>query len=199
MMEDASDIAYHMPFLEKCASRAGIIVEIGVGHGNGSTRAFARGLARSTKEPKMHIGVDPDPDRPQERPALFTQVVGKAEDEMTADIVDDIVRSRKMSYINGRPSIIFIDTIHTHEQMSMEMPVWFDQADEDTLWLYHDTWLWGTYNRMTDAIKEFIADKDGWEYLDQSKLAHGMGLLRHRDGPWGWITPREEEAPVAQV
>jgi hypothetical protein len=197
MMEDASDIAYHMPFLEECASRAGIIVEIGVGHGNGSTRAFARGLARSTKEPKMHIGVDPDPERPQERPVLFTQVVGKSEDEITADTVSDIVRGYKIAWINGHPSIIFIDTIHTYEQMSMEMPLWFDLANKKTLFLYHDTWLWGVYNHMTNAIKEFA--KDGWEYLDQSKLAHGMGVLRHREGPWGWITPREEEAPVAQV
>lgn len=192
-MEDASDIAYHMPFLEECASRAGIIIEIGVGHGNGSTRAFARGLARSTKEPKMHIGVDPDPERPQDRPELFHQVVGKAEDLDTAKRVNRVM-------LADDADIIFIDTIHTHEQMSMELPIWDQFANESTLWLFHDCWMFGVYNHMTEAIKEFATTREaGWEYLDQSKLAHGMGVLRHKDGPWGWITPREEEAPVAQV
>ncbi len=192
-MEDASDIAYHMPFLEECASRAGIIVEIGVGHGNGSTRAFARGLTRSRKPDRLHILVDIDPERPQEKPQYYDYwkvVTGASEDIKTRIAVEDILDHRY-------PDIIFIDTVHTYEQMKPEMEIWMRIASPQTLWLYHDTWIWGVYNRMTDAVKESAVD--GWEYLDQSKLAHGMGVLRHKDGPWGWIEPRVEDAPVAQV
>lgn len=184
MMEDASDIAYHMPFLEECASRAGIIVEIGVGHGNGSTRAFARGLARSTKEPKMHIGVDPDPDRPQERPELFHQVVGKAEDPDTAKRVNRVM-------LADDADIIFIDTIHTHEQMSMELPIWSQLASEKTLWLFHDTNMFQIFNHMTVAIIDWAAANPGWEFFEESTLAHGLGLMRWKGGVWSDIQPRD--------
>lgn len=193
-MEDASDIAYHMPFLEECASRAGVIIEIGVGHGNGSTRAFARGLERSPRQDKLHVLVDTDPERPQEKPSYhyWRKVNGASESEETMDTVDSLTQGKEVD-------IIFIDTIHTYEQMKPEMCLWTElqAVSTQTLWLYHDTWIWGVYNHMTEAIKEFATD--GWEYLDQSKLAHGMGVLRHKDGPWGWITSREEASPVAQV
>jgi hypothetical protein len=194
MMEDASDIAYHMPFLEECASRAGVIVEIGVGHGNGSTRAFGRGLSRSDKQHKMHVLVDTDPERPQEKPPYdyWKVVTGASESEETMDAVDTLIQ-------NHYADIIFIDTVHTYEQMKPEMCLWTELqwSGTRTLWLYHDTWMFGVYNHMTEAIKEFAVD--GWEYVDHSKLAHGMGVLRHKGGPWGWIEPRVESAPVPEV
>lgn len=43
---DQPEMVYHMPYLEDMASRCSVIIEIGCGHGNGSTRAFKRGVAR---------------------------------------------------------------------------------------------------------------------------------------------------------
>lgn len=191
-MEDASDIAYHMPFLEECASKVGTVVEIGVGHGNGSTRAFSRGLERSTHFGKYHIGVDCDEERPQVKPSYsyWHEVHGSSEDINTRIAVQNILGDRYAD-------IIFIDTIHTYEQMAQELPIWTRIAGPGTLWIFHDTWMFGVYNHMTEAIKEFATN--GWEYLDQSRLAHGLGVLRHKEGPWGWITPREEAEPVPQV
>lgn len=191
MQADASDIAYHMPYLEQWASRAAVIVEIGCGHGNGSTRALAHGLAVSPRQEKLHVLVDIDPERPQEKPfGLWRSVTGASEDINTRIAVEDILDHRY-------PDIIFIDTVHTYEQMKPEMKIWMRIASPCTLWVYHDTWIWGVYNHMTEAIKE--SAKDGWEYIDQSKLAHGLGVLRHKDGPWMDIRPRVEEQPVAQV
>jgi len=192
---DASDIAYHMPFLEEWASRSGIIVEIGVGTGTGSTRAFTRGLLRSTVPyDKVHLLVDIDPERPHEKPAheWWKKIDGGSEDPRTAAMVDEIIPGRT-------PDIIFIDTIHSHEHMSMEMPIWSRLASPRTLWAFHDTWIWGVYNRMTDAIKEWTELHTGWEYLDHSRHAHGLGILRHREGPWMDIEPRVEDWPTPQV
>ncbi len=91
---DQDDMVVLMPFLEECASKVGIIVEIGVGHGNGSTRAFSRGLARSPERVKFHIGVDTDPERPQVRPeSYFVMVTGASEDIRTVGMVAAILES----------------------------------------------------------------------------------------------------------
>lgn len=169
---DQDDIAVHMPFLEECAANATIILEIGVGHGNGSTRAFARGLERSTHFGKYHIGVDCDEARPQIKPsyAYWHEVHGPSEAPTTRYKVQDILGERYAD-------IIFIDTDHTYEQMQKELPIWSKVAGTKTLWIFHDTWMNNTYNTMTDAIKEF-AQANGWTFIDHSREAHGLGLMR---------------------
>lgn len=178
MMEDQCDIAYHMPFLEECASRASVIVEIGVGHGNGSTRAFARGLARSTHFGKLHIGVDIDPERPQEKPGYpyWHEVHGPSEQILIAFMVGNLIVDGGRQP-DRRPDIIFIDTDHNYEQMQKELEAWSPLAGPNTLWIFHDTWMSGEYNHMTDAIKEF-AQANCWTFIDHSREAHGLGLMR---------------------
>ena len=175
---DQDDIAVHMPFLEACASKAGIILEIGVGHGNGSTRAFARGMERSQHKVKMQIGVDFDPERPQLKPEKYWyEVHGPSEDPETAAKVEkQILEGRKAD-------IIFIDTDHTYEQMEKELPIWAQFSKSETLWIFHDTWMWDVYNHMTDAIKKF-AGREGWVFNDYSREAHGLGLMYRQEGQW---------------
>jgi len=176
---DQDDIWPHMPFLEECASKAGIIIEIGVGHGNGSTRAFARGLERSTAEFKLHVGVDIDPERPQLKPRYpyWREIHGPSEDKTTVAQVAGILW--QASRLSDDADIIFIDTAHTYEQMKKELPLWEPFTGPITLWIFHDTWMNGEYNHMTDAIKEFAA-AHGWEYEDYSKESHGLGLMRRK-------------------
>lgn len=171
-LEDQFDIAYHMPFLEEQASNAAVIVEIGVGLGNGSTRAFGRGLSRSEKLKRMHIGVDNDADRPYEKPShgVWFEVHGDSRDLAT--------RYRVQELLMGRPvDILFIDTDHTYDQMQKELEVWSPIAGPSTLWIFHDTHMMGEYNHMTDAIKEFT-QANGWTFIDHSREAHGLGLMR---------------------
>ncbi len=169
---DQDDMVVHMPFLEDCASKVGIIVEIGVGHGNGSTRAFARGLARSPARVKFHIGVDTDPERPQVKPDLYWhEVCGASEHIRTVQQVAEVLEGRKAD-------IIFIDTVHTYEQMEMELPLWNALTKAETLWIFHDTHMFGIYNHMTEAIKEFARAND-WFFVDHSQESHGLGLMLH--------------------
>jgi len=49
-------------------------------------------------------------------------------------------------------------------------------ATPDTVWLFHDTWMFGQYNPMTDAIKQF-ADEHGLVYEDLSKECNGLGRM----------------------
>ncbi len=199
---DASDIAYHMPFLEEWASRSALIVEIGVGTGTGSTRAFTRGLLRSDRSAKLHVLVDIDPERPHEKPAheWWKTIYGPSEDVLTRTSVEGLIDDLYPASIFRSPDIIFIDTIHDYEHMSKELAIWPKIASPRTLWAFHDTWIWGVYNHMTEAIKDWAASQpEGWEYFDQSKHAHGLGVMRHKDGPWVDIQPRDEVWPTPQV
>jgi len=172
---DQFDISGHMGFLEKCATRGGILIEIGVGHGNGSTRAFTRG--QSTVDPEsgvFHIGVDIDPTRP-ECGGPDEMIYGPSEDPSTVDTVRAYMGEEKAR-------IIFIDTDHTFEQLSQELRVWARFADSGTLWIFHDTWMNGERNRMTDAIEEWVEAHPEWEFIDYSREWNGLGLMRWRGG-----------------
>ncbi len=197
-IHDQCDMIVHMPFLEECASKAGVIVEIGVGHGNGSTRAFARGLERSEFSPlpypgKLHILVDWDLERPQVKPmnSFWHEVHGPSEDIRTVQAVAEILDGRKAD-------IIFIDTIHTYEQMELELPLWSALAGPDTLWIAHDTWMFQVWNHMSVAIQEF-ARANGWEFVDYDQASHGLGLMRKPDGKWKDIQPKPRILLVPQV
>jgi cephalosporin hydroxylase len=175
--EDNVDIAPHMAMLEEFASKAGFILEIGCGAGNGSCRAFRRGLAGSPISPelKLHISIDintehPAYDRPTE-PYWF-KVDGDSRNYATFEKVLDILNSS----VPLTPDIIFIDTDHTYEQMKAELELWDRIATSHTIWLFHDTFMGGPYNHMTDAIKEYAA-AHGLVYKDLATHSHGLGWM----------------------
>ena len=74
--------------------------------------------------------------------------------------------------------LIFIDTVHTYEHLKKELELWEPLAVGDCKWLFHDTWMGGVYNPMTDAIKEFARNSNGkWEYSDITRECNGLGAL----------------------
>lgn len=177
---DQPDIAYHMPYLESIATDCSVIIEIGCGHGNGSTRAFERGM-RNGVMPVALISVDLDPQRPQVQPRLswWHKVTGDSRDPEVRDKVRDLVRSLCWQYesINA-VDLIFIDTDHTYDQLMAELLLWRPLANSRTVWLFHDTWMFGVYNRMTDAILDFCTRFPEWEYVEITRESHGLGMMR---------------------
>ncbi|MFA5352618.1 MAG: class I SAM-dependent methyltransferase [Thermodesulfovibrionales bacterium] len=182
--EDNVDIAPHMETLERYAEKAAFILEIGCGAGNGSCRAFRRGLAKSQVPPelKLHISIDinsehPAYDRPTE--PYWYKVSGDSRSQEAFNKVLDTVANYSLG--DRTPDIIFIDTDHTYEQMQLELELWDRLAGPNTIWLFHDTWMGGPYNHMTDAIKEFAA-AHGLVYKDLSKASHGLGWMGRDNG-----------------
>jgi len=171
-LPDQVDVAKFMPFMEALASRSTYVLELGVGNGNGSTRAFLRGLKRSAATGKLFISVDNDTTRPQERPDVeyWYPVYGDSRDQDTLLKVDLISMSRP-------PDVLYIDTEHTYEQMQRELEVWSPLAAFNTLWMFHDVHMLGTYNHMTDAIKEFAERTGKWVYQTMDEDSHGLGLM----------------------
>lgn len=177
-MHDEISIAEHMPLLERMAARAGIILEIGCGHGNGSTRAFTCGLAAGDgNRERLLITVDEAEEKPEVRPEFdwWRKITGDSREGYTFRMVQEILEDRV-------PEIIFIDTEHTKEQLEKELEVWSAVADSSvTTWIFHDTWQFGQdeagYNPMTDAIKEFCAEHPEWKFVDLTRKSFGLGLM----------------------
>lgn len=170
--EPTVDFEKHMPRLETYAAECAFVLEIGCGAGNGSTRAIQAGLAKSPYD-KLHVSVDVDIHQPRyERPDVpwWWKVTGDSRESRTALRVRSIVGPRQAD-------LIFIDTDHTYEVMKKELPLWDQFSHRGTIWLFHDTWMFGTYNHMTDAIKEF-ADNRPLVYEDITRDSHGLGMLR---------------------
>lgn len=175
---DQTEMVYHMPYLEEMASKCSVIIELGCGHGNGSTRAFERGLRRAA-DPRLLISVDIDPARPEVRPTFegWRKVTGDSRDAMT--FVDAV--SLKVADAPGvGVDLIYIDTVHEYEFLARELKLWYAFATSNTIWLFHDTFMFGQYNHMTYAIIDFCVAHPEWEYIEVTKESHGMGMMRAR-------------------
>lgn len=175
MLPDQPDMASLMPLLEEYASKADVIVEIGCGHGNGSTRAFARGMLRNPTpdDGKFYLTIDGDITNPDEPPDLpyWSIIHGRSEHPQT-------LYQAQIALGGDPPDILFIDTDHTREQLTAELALWGAIAGPATVWLFHDTWMFGTYNPMVEAIDEYIAKYPEWEYIELTKDSHGLGMMR---------------------
>lgn len=154
----------------------GFVLEIGVATGTGSTIAIQRGLGWH-RDP-LHVSVDQNEDQVKHMryvPVVgwWSYVCGDSRSLETLEKVKSVAGGRKAG-------LIFIDTDHVYEQMAAELPVWAEMADEDTVWLFHDTWMFGCWNEgMCKAIVEF-AQANGWEFEDYRKETHGLGRMRKR-------------------
>jgi cephalosporin hydroxylase len=169
---DEPDIALHMPYLERIAAESPFIIELGCGDGHGSMRAFRRGHhGRVDWVNNFLVSVDLRPGRlkyfePHHGTALIIQ----------GDSADPKIAAMVWSKATGPADLIFIDTEHTYEHISKELQVWEPLSGPGTVWLFHDTWMFGEYNRMTDAIKEFAGSR-GLVYEDLSVRCNGLGRM----------------------
>ncbi len=177
---DQLDMEYHMPLLEDLASKASVVIEIGVGKGNGSTRAFRNGLKKSIATYKAHICVDQELLNPRERPAQdYARIVyGRSQDPMTVKVASAVLQD--VIGLKMPADIIFIDTDHTYEQMATELGLWSVFAGPQTVWLAHDIFMGGQRNVMTDALKDYCIAHPEWEYTDVTLECHGLGMMKRK-------------------
>lgn len=176
-MNPTSNIAAHMGTLEEYASKCTALIELGSEFGTGSTTAFARGVARNpgcklwiTVDLKNQIREDCTPTN-----AEWSFFAGDSRDpKLPQDCLQALRKVMPIGYFD----LIFIDTDHNYEQLKAEIENWHLVMSLQSTWLFHDTWMNGSYNHMTDAAKEFAADNNAlWKYVDLSKENNGLGAL----------------------
>jgi len=169
-MEDREDILLHMPTITKLVANKKVILEIAPDFGNGSTKAILKGVSPDA----VWVSVDiTDHINSECRPQIpnWKIVEGDSRHLATMNKVKELLGEKKADFI-------FIDTIHEKAFLAEELKVWYELTDDSTLWLFHDTWMLGNYNTMTDAIKEFAEQyKFQWNYIDLSEECNGLGAL----------------------
>jgi hypothetical protein len=134
----SSDIQAHLPFLR--AAARGIVLELGVRGGN-STCAFLAGV-----EERGGIVWSVDVD---ERSAGVFQ--GHSQWRFVlADSRD--VDALAAAGLEAPIDVLFVDTIHTYEQVRDELAVWGGRVRPGGLVLFHDT---DTYPEIRRAIAEW--------------------------------------------
>jgi len=168
-MEDREDILLHMPTITKLVANKKVILEIAPDFGNGSTKAILKGISPDALWVSVditdHINLECRPQVPN-----WKMVEGDSRHHSTVNKVKEILGDKKADFI-------FIDTIHEKAFLVDELKVWVELADENTLWTFHDTWMLGKYNTMTDAVKEFAVEHPEWNYVDLSEECNGLGAL----------------------
>lgn len=187
---DTIEMVPLLPIIEKYAQNASVSIDIGTCKGTGSTRYIRKGMEKNPNPNKVFISIDIE----DEREDFFEQrewehyVLGDSREQSTVDKCRKILTIFKTHPYSGKEDdemrlerkadLIFIDTIHEYDFLKQELEMWKQMAHDKTVWLFHDTWMFGAYNHMTDAIKEF-AEQDGrWEYVDITQEAHGLGMLK---------------------
>lgn len=170
-VEPNSDIANFAGDISEHARLSnGFVLELGPAHGNGSTAAIQNGLAGHPNP--LHISVDRI-DYMDFKPEVpwWHLIIG---DSRSTETFADVFIAAK----DRRPGLIFIDTDHTYEQMAAELPLWAIMAAPETIWLFHDTQMFGQRNvEMIRAIEKF-AQQNGWVYDDYRTEPHGLGRMR---------------------
>jgi cephalosporin hydroxylase len=165
------DIAWH------AYKSNGFVVELGVFAGEGSLRAIQDGLEafryRNLALETLHISVDWDPTNLSEhRPKVswWRFVQGDTRDDSTLAAVNAIAEGRKAG-------LIYIDTLHDGHQVKAELELWSQIATDETVWLGHDSWMYGVYNEdMMKAVIEWAAAHN-WKYEDYRQDSHGLWRL----------------------
>jgi cephalosporin hydroxylase len=150
--------------------RPGALLEIGVEYATGSTWAFRAALEKRCIQEDVWVAVDM---KDQRKPWCIPMhpgykfVLGRSEAPETISQVSQIAQ---------RFDIIFVDTHHTPEQVTLELDAYWPLQDRNTTWLFHDTYMNGVYNPMTDAIKDWCKSHDR-QYADISTKCHGIGRI----------------------
>jgi hypothetical protein len=174
---DTIEMVPLLPIIEKYAEKATVAIDIGVCKATGSTRYIIKGMEKNPAKDKIFIGIDIKDEREDFfEPKLWQHyVLGDSRKLETVLKVQKIIENTKGA------DLIFIDTIHEYEFIKEELSIWNQLAHAKTVWLFHDTWMFGTYNHMTDAIKEFAEESGIWEYVDITQEAHGLGMLKPKN------------------
>lgn len=161
------------PDIIKAAQESnGFVIELGIYTGNGSTLMIQEGLEEHTNP--LHVSVDwedrlSDDDKPKN--PWWHMVIGDSREFSTLEKV--LITSQER-----RPGLIFIDTDHNYNQMKAELELWGQIATDDTVWLFHDTWMYGPPNiEMVSTIINY-AEVNGWKYDDLRTDSHGLGRMR---------------------
>lgn len=149
-----SDIQGHLAFLKENAK--GTVVELGTRYG-ASTSAFVAACIDGSVDKVLSFDVDP-------MCAELLNIPGY-KDYLEVYIQDSC------QAIEVPVDTLFIDTIHTKEQVTKELDAWVPFLNDNAIILFHDTEIEGVYK----AITTHPLLKNSKKYFFEN--SHGLGVV----------------------
>ena len=160
LCEMESDINEHLPTLKRYASLCETILELGV-RGMVSTYGLLAGY------PEVMISID---------------IVDPSEHEGNVEETKEIAKKQgvnwsfeKISSLDfklRRTELLFIDTIHSYEQLSQELKL---HSPHTTKYIImHDT----NFPEMQKAINEFLTNNNDWKVKEVLTSLTGLTVLQ---------------------
>jgi len=170
------DMWEHFPTLKHLASKCQSVIEMGV-RGGCSAYALLAGLEQSKAQDKWMIYLD-----------IGMCRNGKLE-EIAAlnDIQIQFVQadSRQVDLSESECDLLFIDTLHTYGQLTLELSLHHNYAKKFIV--MHDVAdPYGYKNEVDDgspkeglkaAIKDFLEEHNEWKIRDWHTNCHGLAIL----------------------
>jgi hypothetical protein len=158
------DINEHFDTLKKYASECDTIVELGV-------RYIVSTWALLSGRPKKMVSVD------IKHPSFYK---AKIEDVYNACNIENInfsfVLSSSLDIVIDTTDLLFIDTLHTYDQLSRELKL---HGNKSTKYIIlHDT---ETFKEILPAINEFLTDNPHWEIKESFKNNNGLTILKRHE------------------
>ena len=155
-----SDINEHLPTLKKYACLCETIIELGV-RGIVSTWALLAGL------PQVMVSVD------IVHPSEHKGDVGEVEKLAQAEqIYWHFNQTSSLDYKFRRCELLFIDTIHSYEQLSKELKL---HSPHTTKYIImHDT----NMPETQQAIREFLTGNTDWKFKEVFNNNNGLTVLQ---------------------
>ena len=161
LCETPSDINEHLPTLRRYALLSDRIVELGV-RGMVSTWALLAG------RPQFMVSVDIV--HPSKHNGDVEEATKLANNE---SIFWEFVLNSSLDIKLDRHDLLFIDTIHSYEQLSQELKL---HSPHTTKYIIlHDT----NMPEMQKAVEEFLYGNNDWKIKEWYKNNHGLTVL-HR-------------------
>lgn len=157
-----SDINEHLPVLKALTEECETVTEMGVRYCV-STFAFIEG--RPKKLTSIDI-VHPRTYVAQGGPQAFEKVVELCQEK---DIDFEFVEASTLDVEIEPTDLLFIDTLHTYEQLSKELALHGNKAKKYLV--FHDT---VSCPELMPAIEEFLAGNKAWRVKEHYKNNNGL-------------------------
>lgn len=167
--EIGSDIFEHMPTLTKYSLECDHITEFGTRRGS-STIAFLMGNRTNFISYDLY---------PTDEVYKLIEL-SKNENVNFNFKIQDVVHD---DFVIDETDLLFIDTLHTYEQLKKELKMHCDKVKKYII--MHDTYIFkhsgenGDKNKgLKDAIDEFLENNDKWEIKEEFINNNGLTILK---------------------
>jgi len=157
-----SDINENLPVLKKYAEQSDFIVELGV-------RYIVSTWALLAGKPKQMLSVDIE--HPSIYGADIFEVYTAAAEQGTEF---EFTQRSSLDIVLPEHDFLFIDTLHTKEQLSQELNLHSNKARKFIA--FHDTHIAGL-PEMMEAVNEFLEQNKEWQIAEDHTNNNGLTVI----------------------